>query len=80
MGTWIEIPMSPPSLINIIVVPFVGTWIEILRNQLIQQRRMSYPLWVRGLKFLLNPLFPQMNSVVPFVGTWIEISIYPGIA
>ena len=32
------------------VVPFVGTWIEILQQEACNPTMRSYPLWVRGLK------------------------------
>ena len=34
---------------------------------------MSHPLWVRGLKFLLQLSFGLLQEVAPFMGAWIEI-------
>ena len=38
---------------------------------------MSHPTWVRGLKFLFNPVRERGYIVAPHVGAWIEIYYSP---
>ena len=54
------------------VVPLVGTWIEMNRNASPSSSGVSCPSWARGLK---SPRLHRghRRSVVPLVGTWIEI-------
>ena len=57
------------------VVPFVGTWIEMLIQKAKSGPLPSYPSWVRGLKYFGMDERARMLRVVPFVGTWIEIPV-----
>ena len=50
MGTWIEIVFLKYETKSVMVVPFVGTWIEIINWYPIIDKSLSYPSWVRGLK------------------------------
>ena len=56
-----------------IVVPLVGTWIEIKLHKDDPKTVMSFPLWERGLKFKISTCMVFSATVVPLVGTWIEI-------
>ena len=55
-----------------LVVPLVGTWIEMCHIELKRPTVESCPSWARGLKFVHNASKADAN-VVPLVGTWIEI-------
>ena len=53
MGAWIEIYMKNEGEKFMKVAPFMGAWIEILLDFLVENTQYSsHPLWVRGLKFL----------------------------
>ena len=73
MGTWIEIGFEVQELNDKLVVPYVGTWIEM--------SRMEYSLLMlirRSLRGNVDRNKPALNditiiTVVPYVGTWIEI-------
>ena len=54
------------------VVPLVGTWIEIRLRDNDRKNPQSCPSWARGLKSKGNNP-PAAPAVVPLVGTWIEI-------
>ena len=56
-----------------VVVPHVGTWIEILSMLLIWLWQLSFPTWERELKSNVLNFYDDKNVVVPHVGTWIEI-------
>ena len=48
------------------VVPYVGTWIEIqitLANKL--GIIMSFPMWERGLKFIMDSTSPEWDGSFP---------------
>ena len=51
MGTWIEIKNIKMLLMLFIVVPLVGTWIEIQKQPRKKSSRKSCPSWARGLKY-----------------------------
>ena len=58
-----------------IVVPLVGTWIEIGYAYVDQIRFNVVPLvgtWIEIYTIFINA---HLNAVVPLVGTWIEILI-----
>ena len=46
-----------PNRVRPRVAPRVGAWIETLHNQITQNRPLSHPVWVRGLK---QHLFPTL--------------------
>ena len=74
MGVWIEIAGLVLFLLHQQVTPFMGVWIEIGKPiDLRQQARQSHPLWVCGLKLVLDDLGVQTENVTPFMGVWIEI-------
>ena len=50
MGTWIEMPEPDMGCGAEIVVPLVGTWIEILPVTASLNIIESFPSWERGLK------------------------------
>ena len=61
-----------------LVVPLVGTWIEIGMWTSGAGWTPSCPSWARGLKYASGGPHHGRNRVVPLVGTWIEIvKIYP---
>ena len=57
-----------------IVVPYVGTWIEMITSNKIGW--IKYGRSLRGNVDRNLPLLflPLLDQVVPYVGTWIEIS------
>ena len=62
------------------VVPLVGTWIEISGSAPPDFKlQMSFPLWERGLKSFVSSLVSIIALVVPLVGTWIEIILRESI-
>ena len=57
-----------------IVVPHVGTWIEIAMTvPFVLGSALSFPTWERGLKSVAAGTVERGWAVVPHVGTWIEI-------
>ena len=60
-------------LVNIAVAPFVGVWIEIVRQLHPNVAVESLPSWECGLKF--DDPGPDFEEclVAPFVGVWIEM-------
>ena len=66
--------MITPSTRNLCsVAPRVGAWIETLsKEELIEIRKESHPVWVRGLKPRLPKALLSLASVAPRVGAWIE--------
>ena len=50
MGTWIETIFNLFFIINVNVVPLVGTWIETTRLDAESNASPSFPSWERGLK------------------------------
>ena len=56
-----------------VVVPLVGTWIEIMTPFSTSIPAESFPLWERGLKYSYFRQAQKSYAVVPLVGTWIEI-------
>ena len=55
------------------VAPYVGAWIEMLRNLYRHQMEVSHPMWVRGLKYNRLKLEMLIIDVAPYVGAWIEM-------
>ena len=52
----------------------MGAWIEMIGLKYITDWEIkSHPLWVRGLKYLLNYHKSRILLVAPFMGAWIEI-------
>ena len=74
MGTWIEILNNDILRQLNLVVPYVGTWIEIncVFHFVIIQPRRSLRGNVDRNADKINALNTKY-SVVPYVGTWIEI-------
>ena len=73
-GTWIEIGVAATVFTLLRVVPLEGTWIEIYIQKCCYSTSVSsYPLRVRGLKFLYPRGCSGGDLVVPLEGTWIEI-------
>ena len=74
MGTWIEILVCPTkSGKSSIVVPYVGTWIEMICLLLLKLLSMVVPYvgtWIEMFGYRSSGSNP---AVVPYVGTWIEI-------
>ena len=60
-----------------IVVPRVGTWVEIYCIALPEQALQSSPAWGRGLKYQGNGVTWKAITVVPRVGTWVEMLCWP---
>ena len=58
------------------VAPRVGAWIETMKIRKFAARRLSHPVWVRGLKRYLDRLAYVRQAVAPRVGAWIETSIH----
>ena len=74
MGTWIEIS-SPSSPFNVsLVVPYVGTWIEIHADTPIKEKTVKVVPYV-GTWIEIYEVIEMWRKrpVVPYVGTWIEI-------
>ena len=74
MGAWIEISSALKIFLFQLVAPFVGAWIEILREVLQCENVVSLPSWERGLKSYASGGYPAQSIVAPFVGAWIEIA------
>ena len=63
MGTWIEIQNPLELSYNASVVPFVGTWIEIVRaGDTAIIKGTSFPSWERGLKLFFKLVVITFNS------------------
>ena len=74
MGAWIEISVGVYNLIEALVAPFVGAWIEIgIMSKVGTAVTKSLPSWERGLKLFYSCTICMYTSVAPFVGAWIEI-------
>ena len=56
------------------VVPFVGTWIEIISRNCIADSRKVVPFVGTWIEILVRSSLHLQQIVVPFVGTWIEIT------
>ena len=66
----------PPMLDNndpVIVVPLVGTWIEIAIICILKPHTGVVPLVGTWIEIVLPSLISSIPAVVPLVGTWIEI-------
>ena len=73
MGTWIEICRRSENKDGEIVVPHVGTWIEIQQCICLCLQLRSSPMWGRGLKSHFGK--SEVSAlVVPHVGAWIEMN------
>ena len=57
------------------VVPLVGTWIEIGPVHIVGSHQCVVPLVGTWIEILFLLLFLRHNHVVPLVGTWIEIQL-----
>ena len=74
MGTWIEIHCAAKETERTRVVPYVGTWIEILTSYGYVMKTVCRSLRGnvdRNAKIFHNDR--KHRWVVPYVGTWIEI-------
>ena len=74
MGTWIEIESDKSPFLWACVVPYVGTWIEIV---ILLVQRDDVPLVVPYVGTWIEIKIYKKTAlgfnVVPYVGTWIEI-------
>ena len=50
VGAWIETFASAAIVSRLDVAPRVGAWIETRLLDLTKHKKMSHPVWVRGLK------------------------------
>ena len=57
----------------VIVVPLVGTWIEIAIICILKPHTGVVPLVGTWIEIVLPSLISSIPAVVPLVGTWIEI-------
>ncbi len=55
-----------------IVAPRVGVWIETKVKMLDILEDLSHPVWVCGLKLILQTKKQFFSYVAPRVGVWIE--------
>ena len=77
MGTWIEICYQALyGSIRQVVVPLVGTWIEITVFGLLFCPLLVVPLVGTWIEIKCDIITAMAWLVVPLVGTWIEISMY----
>ena len=53
----------------LVVVPFVGTWIEIINWYPIIDKSLSYPSWVRGLKSMV---IPKQKGIILSYPSWVR--------
>ena len=61
------------NLLQLLVVPFAGTWIETwLLEENVTLYQGSFPSRERGLKQEVLMRSTDLCAVVPFAGTWIE--------
>ena len=72
VGAWIE--TVDVTFIDFVspVAPRVGAWIETMKPARSQRSHKSHPVWVRGLKLVLESTYLIMYIVAPRVGAWIE--------
>ena len=77
VGAWIEttVLLSPTSVP--LVAPYVGAWIETRLEGAGNYEYKSHPMWVRGLKHVLNNDVGWIHKVAPYVGAWIETKKIP---
>ena len=77
MGTWIEIHPPPSRRVFFLVVPYVGTWIEMRRKAQSALRLYTVVPYVgTWIEMEASAQEHWTTIVVPYVGTWIEISRY----
>ena len=55
------------------VVPLVGTWIEILSIRIAPMAKAVVPLVGTWIEITVPSISRDISLVVPLVGTWIEI-------
>ena len=58
-----------------LVAPYVGAWIETLRDKDEYSKIWSHPMWVRGLKHQKHLQRYRATAVAPYVGAWIETAL-----
>ena len=64
----------PLNLMQQMVTPCVGVWIEIANIRFLAKvANMSLPAWECGLKSRSCKYLPSFSTVTPCVGVWIEI-------
>ncbi len=56
-----------------VVVPYVGTWIEIVPKERINKSELVVPYVGTWIEIASNIQRFAQSRVVPYVGTWIEI-------
>ena len=62
-------------LYNFAIVPSVGTGIKAVYHKHLEQKIVSYPPWVRGLKLTFLRHKQRIVLIVPSVGTGIKAYI-----
>ena len=72
VGAWIETETGLLPQTQDWVAPRVGAWIETMKPARSQRSHKSHPVWVRGLKLVLESTYLIMYIVAPRVGAWIE--------
>ena len=78
-GRGLKLPSLPSRLPPELVVPRVGTWIEISPSGSRRRQKRLSPAWKRGLKSQDGSRDTNGNIVVPCVETWIEKIIRMGV-
>ena len=56
------------------VAPYMGAWIETLKQRVASSVALSHPTWVRGLKPEAGKMIAPY-CVAPYMGAWIETAI-----
>ena len=63
---------SAKPVLDEVVAPYVGAWIETSIVNTACSQAQSHPTWVRGLKQKSYSHNEQGTKVAPYVGAWIE--------
>ena len=74
MGEWIETLYSCLIFCFMNVAPYMGAWIETLKQRVASSVALSHPTWVRGLKPEAGKMIAPY-CVAPYMGAWIETAI-----
>ena len=76
MGTWIEMADSiKEAKKSLDVVPYVGTWIEIVSFISLNTPPSVVPYVGTWIEILMIFNSSWASVVVPYVGTWIEMAL-----
>ena len=68
-----NLSMTENSVESILVVPYVGTWIEMVIRMIIHRRLRVVPYVGTWIEIVTSFGRSITALVVPYVGTWIEI-------